>query len=392
MKKNKWIIIVALLVAIVAGVYCLTGQSEKEIAIAYEYARVEKTTLRSSITATGTIEPVTTVEVGTQVSGIINEIFVDYNDAVRKGQVIAVLDKDNLESELSSAKNNLESAEADLLYQKWLFLKQKALHEQGDISDNAFQQAALALNQSQAAYNMRKEAVRKAETNLGYATITSPIDGVILSKAVEEGQTVAASFNTPTLFTIVQDLTDMRVIAKVDEADIGGVKEGQRVEFNVDAYPTETFGGTVTQVRQEATIENNVVTYEVVIAAPNAELKLKPGLTANVTIYTLEAEGIVAVPTKALRFNPVQEELGEEILVEDCQGQNKLWQHSGNQLKAVAVKTGLTNGTLTEIVEGIAEGDSIVVSTELQTAEEIGMAAQRSPFMPGPRKQKDKKK
>jgi HlyD family secretion protein len=293
MKLNKNIKIAIALVVLGVVAFIFINKGEEPLQVTYEYACVEKATLSSSITATGTIEPVTTVEVGTQVSGIINEIFVDYNDAVRKGQVIAVLDKENLESELSSAKNNLQSAEADLKYQQWQFNKQKALHEQGDISDNAFQQAELALSQAQSAYNMRREAVRKAETNLGYATITSPIDGVILSKAVEEGQTVAASFNTPTLFTIVKDLTDMRVIAKVDEADIGGVKEGQRVAFNVDAYPTETFAGTITQVRQEATIENNVVTYEVVIAAPNAELKLKPGLTANVTIYTMELADVL---------------------------------------------------------------------------------------------------
>jgi HlyD family secretion protein len=392
MKLNKNIKIAIALVVLGVVAFIFINKGEEPLQVTYEYACVEKATLSSSITATGTIEPVTTVEVGTQVSGIINEIFVDYNDAVRKGQVIAVLDKENLESELSSAKNNLQSAEADLKYQQWQFNKQKALHEQGDISDNAFQQAELALSQAQSAYNMRREAVRKAETNLGYATITSPIDGVILSKAVEEGQTVAASFNTPTLFTIVKDLTDMRVIAKVDEADIGGVKEGQRVAFNVDAYPTETFAGAITQVRQEATIENNVVTYEVVIAAPNAELKLKPGLTANVTIYTMELADVLSVPTKALRFDPNFETLSEGDVIEDCAGENKLWKRQGQTFKAIPVQIGVNNGARTEIVGGINEGDSIILSMDVVVPGADQQMAQRSPFMPGPRKNNKAKK
>jgi HlyD family secretion protein len=239
---------------------------------------------------------------------------------------------------------------------------------------------------------MRREAVKKAETNLGYATITSPIDGVILSKAVEEGQTVAASFNTPTLFTIVQDLTDMRVIAKVDEADIGGVAEGQAVEFTVDAFPAEVFKGTVTQVRQEATIENNVVTYEVVIAAPNADLKLKPGLTANVAIFIMQHQNVLAVPTKALRFMPNSQVLGKGETMEDCEGKNKLWKRMGKTFKAYPVEIGVSNGALTEIKSGINAGDSIVADMELMTANDMSAGMQRSPFMPGPRNNKNKKK
>lgn len=392
MKKNKWMVVAIVAVVVGVAAFFLTRKSEEAIAVNYEMAQAEITTISSSITATGTIEPVTTVEVGTQVSGIINEIFVDYNDVVRKGQVIAVLDRVNLESELSSAKNNLASAEADLNYQQWLFEKQKALHEQGDISDNAFQQASLAYSQAKSAYNMRREAVKKAETNLGYATITSPIDGVILSKAVEEGQTVAASFNTPTLFTIVQDLTDMRVIAKVDEADIGGVAEGQAVEFTVDAFPAEVFKGTVTQVRQEATIENNVVTYEVVIAAPNADLKLKPGLTANVAIFIMQHQNVLAVPTKALRFMPNSQVLGKGETMEDCEGEKKLWKRMGKTFKAYPVEIGVSNGALTEIKSGINAGDSIVADMELMTANDMSAGMQRSPFMPGPRNNKNKKK
>ncbi len=387
--KNK-ITTLAVLVAVGGGIFYFCSGKSKTTAQAYcEMAAAEISTISSSITATGTIEPVTSVEVGTQVSGIINKILVDYNDVVKRGQVIAILDKTNLESELASATSNLKSAESDLNYQKWSYERQEALHKQGDISDNAFQQAQVALRQAQAAYNMRVEAVKKAQTNLSYATITSPIDGVILSRAVEEGQTVAASFNTPTLFTIAQDLTDMRVIAKVDEADIGGVHEGQRVEFTVDAFPNDLFNGRVTQVRQEATTENNVVTYEVVISAPNPDLKLKPGLTANVKIITLEVKDVLAVPSKALRFAPVPHSIDKDEVIEDCQGTMKVWMRQGKTYKAYAVETGITNGILTEIKGGLNEGDSIITDRVTSSPEEM-MSAQRSPFMPGPRNNKKK--
>ena len=387
--KNK-ITTLAVLVAVGGGIFYLCSDKGNDVATAYcEMATAEVSTISSSITATGTIEPVTSVEVGTQVSGIINQILVDYNDVVKRGQVIAILDKTNLESELASATSNLKSAESDLNYQKWYYERQETLHKQGDISDNAFQQAQVALRQAQSAYNMRVEAVKKAQTNLGYATITSPIDGVILSRAVEEGQTVAASFNTPTLFTIAQDLTDMRVIAKVDEADIGGVREGQRVEFTVDAFPNDLFNGQVTQVRQEAAIENNVVTYEVVISAPNPDLKLKPGLTANVKIVTLEIKDVLAVPSKALRFAPVPHSIDKDEVIENCEGATKIWKREGKTYKAYPVETGMTNGILTEIKGGLQAGDSVIVD-RVTTAVEGMAGAPRSPFMPGPRNNKKK--
>lgn len=243
------------------------------------------------MTATGTIEPVTSVTVGTQVSGIISKIFVDYNTVVKKGQVIAELDKTNLISSLNTAKANLSSAQSQLTYETSNYNRYKALYDKGLVSADEYENARLSFVQAKESVATAKETVKKAETDLGYATITSPIDGIVLSKEVEEGQTVAASYSTPELFTIAQDLTDMRVVADVDEADIGDVKEGARATFTVDAYPNDTFNGKVTQVRQEATTTNNVVTYEVVISAPNADLKLKPGLTANVTIYTAENRG-----------------------------------------------------------------------------------------------------
>lgn len=392
MNKKKWMLIVACVVVLAAIVYALMGGKKEAPVMDYETARVEKATIGNSVTATGTIEPVTKVEVGTQVSGIIDKIYVDYNSVVHKGQIIAELDKTNLMSELNSAKSNLAGAKSDLDYQRANYKRIKALYDKELVSGNEYDTALLSLRQAESTYAQRKEAVSKAQTNLGYAIITSPIDGIIISKAVEEGQTVAASYSTPTLFTIAQDLTDMRVIADVDEADIGEVEVGQRVSFTVDAYPGETFEGQVTQVRLEATTESNVVTYEVVISASNKDLKLKPGLTANVTIFTLERNNIVSVPTKALRFTPTKEMLNPGEKIEDCQGAHKVWVREGKTLKAYAVKTGITNGTRTQIVSGIKEGAEVIVEMKATSAdaeqEGAGDNSESSPFAPGPRKNK----
>lgn len=392
MNKKKWMLIVACVVVLAAIVYALTGGKKEAPVMDYETARVEKATIGNSVTATGTIEPVTKVEVGTQVSGIIDKIYVDYNSVVHKGQIIAELDKTNLMSELNSAKSNLAGAQSDLDYQRANYKRIKALYDKELVSGNEYDTALLSLRQAESTYAQRKEAVSKAQTNLGYAIITSPIDGIIISKAVEEGQTVAASYSTPTLFTIAQDLTDMRVIADVDEADIGEVEVGQRVSFTVDAYSGETFEGKVTQVRLEATTKSNVVTYEVVISASNKDLKLKPGLTANVTIFTLERNNIVSVPTKALRFTPTKEMLNPGEKIEDCQGAHKVWVREGKTLKAYAVKTGITNGTRTQIVSGVKEGAEVIVEMKATSADaeqaNAGGNAESSPFAPGPRKNK----
>lgn len=392
--KNLSLIVVAVCV-IGAGAYLFINGQKAPVDFSYETAKVEKATIESSVTATGTIEAVTQVEVGTQVSGIIDKIYVDYNSVVHKGQVIAELDKSNLVSEMNSAVSQLQSAQSDLNYQQSNFKRMKTLFDKGLISANDYESARLTLEQAQSLVAQRQEAVTKAKTNLGYATITSPIDGIVLGKSVEEGQTVASSFNTPTLFTIVKDMTDMRVIANVDEADIGQVREGQRVTYTVDAYPNEVFEGTVTQVRNQATTESNVVTYEVVISAPNPDLKLKPGLTANVTIFTLEQTGIVSVPTKALRYTPTKETIGPKDKIVDCQGAQKLWVREGNTFKAYAVKTGITNGTRTQILSGVKEGTAVIVDLKEQLAEEQADAdnaeagtQEKSPFAPGPRGKK----
>ena len=383
MKKST--IIAAIVVAVLVAAYFLFFKGSSEQKVEFEKTKVERTNIQSSITATGTIEPVTSVTVGTQVSGIVSHLYVDYNSVVKKGQVIAELDRTNLTSELNTARANLASAQSTLNFEQANYERYQTLFDKGLVSANDFETAKLSYLKAKEQVNTSRESVRKAQTNLGYATITSPIDGIVLSKAVEEGQTVAASFNTPELFTIAQDLTDMRVIADIDEADIGGVKEGQRVMFTVDAYPEDHFMGSVTQVRQQATTESNVVTYEVVISAPNNDLKLKPGLTANVTIFTQEKNDVLAVESKALRFMPIEAILSEGQKIEDVEAPTKVWTLEGNTFKAHAVQVGMTNGILTEIVGGVDEGTEVLTGFEIIGGDQPEAAQGGNPFMPRPR-------
>lgn len=389
MKKlsKVWLVVaVVIIIAIVA--WALSG-GKKEEQISFDTAAVAPANIMNSITATGTIEPVTSVTVGTQVSGIVSKLYVDYNSVVKKGQVIAELDKTNLMSQLNSAKTQLATAQSQLNYQTTNFNRYKTLYQKGLVAADDFDNAKLSYTQAKEQVASAKEEVQRAQTNLGYATITSPIDGIVLSKSVEEGQTVAASFSTPELFTIAQDLTNMQVVANVDEADIGDVKEGERVSFTVDAYPDDTFEGTVKQVRQEATTTNNVVTYEVVISAPNADLKLKPGLTANVTIYTAERKGVLSVPSKALRFTPQKETVGKMKIVDQTgNAKNKVWSIEGNSIVAHKVNIGMTDGTNTQILNGISAGVKVVTGLNVTGGEQDDAQAdaggEKSPFAPGP--------
>lgn len=386
MNKKKALVIAAVAAIAALAVWLLSG-GKKEEKITFDTAAVAPANIMNSITATGTIEPVTSVTVGTQVSGIVSKLFVDYNSVVKKGQVIAELDKTNLMSQLNTAKTQLATAQSLLNYQTANYKRYKTLFEKGLVAADDFDNAKLSYTQAKEQVVSAKEEVQRAQTNLGYATITSPIDGVVLSKSVEEGQTVAASFSTPELFTIAQDLTNMQVVADVDEADIGDVKEGERVTFTVDAYPDDTFEGEVKQVRQEATTTNNVVTYEVVISAPNTDLKLKPGLTANVTIYTAERKGVLSVPSKALRFTPQKETVGKMKIVDVANAKNKVWTIEGNSIVAHKVNIGMTDGTNTQIVGGIAEGIKVITGLNVTGGEEkMPMEAQgeKSPFAPGP--------
>ncbi len=387
MKKLSKVWVVVAIVAIIAvAVWAFSG-GKKEQQISFDTAPVASANIQNSITATGTIEPVTSVTVGTQVSGIVSKLYVDYNSVVKKGQVIAELDKTNLLSQLATAKTQLATAQSQLDYQTANYKRYQTLFQKGLVAADDYDNAKLSYRQAVEQVASAKEEVQRAQTNLGYATITSPIDGVVLSKSVEEGQTVAASFSTPELFTIAQDLTNMQVVADVDEADIGDVKEGERVSFTVDAYPDDTFEGTVKQVRQEATTTNNVVTYEVVISAPNADLKLKPGLTANVTIYTAERKGVLAVPSKALRFTPTKETVGKMKIVDVQGAKNKVWTIEGNSIVAHKVNIGMADGTNTQIIGGVQAGIKVVTGLSVIGGEESQADAaggESSPFAPGP--------
>lgn len=400
MNKKK-IILIAVSIAVVAGAgFWLFGSSKAQHKVTYETAVVTRGEISESITATGTIEPVTEVEVGTQVSGIIDKIYADYNSVVTKGQLIAEMDRVTLQSEVASQRAAYKGAKAEYEYQQKNYERNRGLHEKQLISDTDYEQSVYNYEKAKSNYESSQASLAKAERNLSYATITSPIDGVVINRAVEEGQTVASGFETPTLFTIAADLTQMQVVADVDEADIGGVEEGQRVSFTVDAYPNDTFEGTVTQIRlgedsstsSGSSTSSTVVTYEVVISAPNPDLKLKPRLTANVTIYTLDRKDVLSVPARALRFTPERPLIGENDIVKDCESPHKLWTREGNTFTAHPVTVGISNGINTEIISGISEGATIVTEATIGKMPGGGAPAdmqqaaggERSPFMPGP--------
>ncbi len=397
MNKKKIILLIAAALVLIIGGSWIFGGKKAESIVDFSTENVSRGTVANSITATGTIEPVTEVEVGTQVSGIIDKIFVDYNSEVKKGQLIAEMDKVNLQSELRSAQASYNGAKAEFDYQQKLYDRNRKLHEKQLISDVDYEQVVYNYQRALSSLEQTKAALSKAQRNLSYATITSPIDGVVTSRDVEEGQTVASGFETPTLFTIAADLTKMQVVADVDEADIAGVTEGARVSFTVDAYPDDVFEGVVRQVRLGSTnssasstgATSTVVTYEVVISADNPELKLIPRLTANATIYTSMKENVLTVPNKALRFTPNKDIVGKRKIV-DCEGKHKVWTLTDNTFTAHPVQVGMTDGSRTEIIGGIAEHTPVVVETIVKGGmpEMMGMPAspngERSPFMPGP--------
>ena len=424
MKKTRavkiilWAVIIA---AAAAGVWLMVKPSGSGD-ITLQTAQAVRGDIRNSVTATGTVEPVTLVEVGTQVSGIIDRLYVDYNDRVTAGQLIAEMDKVTLESDLEEAEAQLASSKTEYEYRMKEYLRTKQLYDKELVSDAEYDEALYLYETAKNTYAQRQASIVGIRRNLGYATITSPIDGVIISRAVEEGQTVAAGFETPTLFTIANDLTDMQVIADVDEADIGYVQEGQRVDFAVDAYPDDVFSGTVKQVRLEATTESSVVTYEVVITAYNPELKLKPGLTANVTIYTLERNDVCCIPSKALRFVPdpgMMESMGYNVagpgsgegapagaggfapgagngmppapdggipgnMPFPAAPENICWVLNGTQLEPRTVTVGQSDGEMTEIISGVADGETVVTGVQMAVIPAKSAPQERSPFMPGP--------
>ncbi|MDY4528290.1 MAG: efflux RND transporter periplasmic adaptor subunit [Parabacteroides sp.] len=386
---------------IVAGGLFLFGRGGTKEKIQLETAQVSRSSITNTVTATGTVEPVTEVEVGTQVSGIIDKLYADYNDVVKAGQLIAEMDRVNLKAELASAQAQLASSKTEYEYQQKNYARSKVLYEKKLISDTDYETATYQYEKAKAAYDQSQASMVKVNRNLEYATITSPIDGVIINRAVEEGQTVAAGFETPTLFTIAADLTKMQVIADVDEADIGMVADGQRVSFTVDAYPDDVFEGVVKQIRLGESSESGssastsssstVVTYEVVVTADNPDLKLKPRLTANITIYTMERDQVLTIPNKALRFIPDPMMLeGTGISVNNPTataetGQRLVWVKKGNELLPKSVTIGSNNNTETEVVAGLNEGEEIAVDlVSLAPSTPTAQGGERSPFMPGP--------
>ncbi|MBQ1486427.1 MAG: efflux RND transporter periplasmic adaptor subunit [Muribaculaceae bacterium] len=368
MKKRTKIILAVLALLIIAGIIATVANKGKNEVINFQTTQVEPGDISTTITATGTIEPVKTVDVGTQVSGIVKRLYVDYNSVVRRGQVIAELDRTNLLSDLTSAQAHLRTAQIELDYQKKNYARFAELKQKDLVSLSEYDIALENYRKAQESVRIAQQDVARAKTNLGYATVYSPIDGVVISKSVEEGQTVASSFSTPSICRIAKDLTDMQCIAKVDEADIGEVREGQRVTFTVDAYPDDVFSGSVKQVRQNPVTTNNVVTYEVVISAPNADFKLKPGLTANITIYTMERSGVMSVPAAALRFTPEASVFGKKYVIKDTTAEHKLWTLDGNVLTAHKVEIGVTDGTRTEVIGGMKEGSTVIQSFEIGAA------------------------
>lgn len=390
-KTRKIIVWTVVAVAVAAAAALLAMKSGDKQVMTYDMTEVSRGDISMYVTATGTIEPVTEVQVGTQVSGIIDKLFVDYNSEVRKGQIIAEMDKVTLESEVKSAQAAYDGNKAEYKFQEKNYNRSRGLYEKNLISDSEYEQAEYNYEMAKSAFHSSEAELARAQRNLSYATIASPIDGIVIDRAVEEGQTVAAGFETPTLFTLAADLTQMQVVADVDEADIGGVREGQRASFTVDAYPDDTFSGVVTQIRLGSTnsssssltssTSESVVTYEVVILAENPELKLKPRLTANISIYTEEKQDVLLVQSKALRFKPEFPLVGKKDIVRDCAGQNKLWTKSGNTFTAIPVETGISDGVYTEIKKGAEEGTEVVLGASLNKMQGKGV---KNGFMPGP--------
>lgn len=390
--KNSIIVLVAAIVVFFGYKYFTT---EKKASIAVQTVKLSKQNVTTSVTATGTVEPVDQVDVGTQVSGIINHIYADYNSPVKKGQLLAELDKTNLQESVNNALAQYNASLNELNYYQQNNNRQNNMYKSGVISKADYEQAAYQVKNSQETVSQRKTALAQARTNLSYANIYAPIDGIILSREVEEGQTVAASMTTPTLFTIAKDITKMKVEANVDEADIGGVEVGQRVSFTVDAYPQEEFSGRVRQVRLSATTESNVVTYTVIIDADNPEQKLKPGLTATITIFTQELKDIDTVPASAIAFSPDTETLQKYYqqnqikakIPEIKTGKNKekyIWiKNNDGSLSQKQITIGINDGINIQVVSGLTGSEQIVTSLEEQT-EPVAKSESdgSSPFMP----------
>jgi HlyD family secretion protein len=407
MKRKRLIIFGIIIIAVALLVFALKPFAKKESATSFETVKAEKGNISNTVTATGTIQALKTVNVGTQVSGILQHVYVDFNYTVKQGQVLAKLDETPLQTQLDQSQSALNQAQAQLNYQEATYNRLKVLYDKKLISQSDYDQAVFNYENSKGSLSNARSALARSKVNLDYATITSPIDGVVLNRAVEEGQTVAASFSTPTLFTIVNDLTQMQVQTSVDEADIGKVKKDQRVEFTVDAYPDMKFEGTVSEVRLQPVTTNNVVTYVVILSAPNPDKKLMPGMTASSTIYVEERQGVLTLSGKAVRFTPDTEYLKKMFTAMQKNGTmpkmpagagmgsmpsgmttgqmtqgmpsagmsmsgvkqdpktKTVWLKDGkNGLRPGIIKIGVDNGSTVEVISGLKEGDEVIISMD----------------------------
>ncbi|MGI9526521.1 MAG: efflux RND transporter periplasmic adaptor subunit [Weeksellaceae bacterium] len=390
-KRTKIIVGILVIIALAVAGYFYWRGGESTI-IEAETITTKKGEITTMITATGTIEPINQVDVGTQVSGTIEKIYVDYNSEVKQGQILAELDKTNLTAALTQAQAAYDNALSQKNYAQTVYARQKTLYDNQVISKSDYDDALYSLQTAKGTVTQRLSDLQSARTNLGYANIYSPINGVVLSKDIEEGQTVAASYSTPTLFTIAQNLEEMQVEADVDEADIGSVEVGQRVEFTVDAYVGETFNGEVTQVRLNPTETSNVVTYTVIIKADNKDLKLKPGLTATVSIYTMELNDVLTTQSKALNFSPDVEMLNQynqQHGLPSNSDQNTNAEHTvwvlgeGKSIKPKTVSIGASDGVNVQILSGVEEGEELVYSLKnVSAAKGPASGDNESPFMP----------
>lgn len=382
MKRTTKIILLAIIaLGTTAGIIVGCGASEDTMAI--DTANAEKGSISQTVTATGTIEAITTVEVGTQVSGVIKKLYADFNSVVKKGQLLATLDETMLRATLDQSRATLMEAEATLTFQKANYQRMKILYDKNLIAQADFDQVDYNYKQAMASIANAKASLRRNQVNLDYATIYSPIDGVILNRAVDEGQTVAASFNTPTLFTIANDLTRMQVQADVDEADIGQIRINQRVEFTVDAFTGETFAGTVTEVRLQPVVTSNVVTYTVIVNAPNPEKKLMPGMTASIVIYMAEAKNVVTIPVKALKFEPTAVNSTEQVLTTEKAGKGThVWVYDGTKMHPRNIETGLSDGSHIEVKTGLKPGEEVVLAVEAVVKSDETQKTVSSPFVP----------
>ena len=411
-NRKRTIIIIAVTILIITSTVFVLNANGK-VGYVFETVTVEKGSISNTVTATGTLEATNTVVVGTQVSGVIQKLYVDFNSKVKKGQLIAELDKSTLQSNLENAEADLSNAEAELEYQKSAFERNQKLFDKQMISESDYNLSKYNYKKSEASLKSANANLNRAKQNLGYTNIYAPIDGIVMNRAVEEGQTVAASMNTPELFTIANDLTEMQVEADVDEADIGMVTEGQRVEFSVDAFPDETFSGKITQVRLQPKESSNVITYTVIVTVANPDLKLKPGMTASITDYVQEVNDVLVLAGKTIRFTPDREIMmdyfntlpeserpaprmgqrqgnqegvsGDSNRKELSENMKRVWVKNGDIIKPAMVETGMSDGINLEIISGLNEGDQIVASMEIGNSSsdksKAAVETQKSPFV-----------